>query len=187
MALSCYTQFLVFSRFSNCCCCRLGKSYSIQLSKGYCSSSSSSNILNTTNLHPIPSSPSLETPQTLAQTTLLNYTQRQQQQHTQSLAIDSSSNARVMLIDGTSVIYRAYYKLLGIYFSFILSMSYTLLPNYFFPQLFLLILPSFVSAAKLHHGHLSHADGNGDWVLTIFTALSLVSATLCCRITILMF
>lgn len=29
--------------------------------------------------------------------------------------------------------------------------------------------------AKLHHGHLSHADGNGDWVLTIFTALSLVS------------
>ncbi|KAH7858152.1 hypothetical protein Vadar_020563 [Vaccinium darrowii] len=27
---------------------------------------------------------------------------------------------------------------------------------------------------KLHHGHLSHADGNGDWVLTISTALSLV-------------
>ncbi|XP_020536236.1 DNA polymerase I isoform X2 [Jatropha curcas] len=51
-----------------------------------------------------------------------------------------SSNGRVMLIDGTSVIYRAYYKLL----------------------------------AKLHHGHLSHADGNGDWVLTIFSALSLI-------------
>ncbi|KAL5781240.1 hypothetical protein ACOSP7_006269 [Xanthoceras sorbifolium] len=50
------------------------------------------------------------------------------------------SNGRVMLIDGTSIIYRAYYKLL----------------------------------AKLHHGHLSHADGNGDWVLTIFSALSLV-------------
>ncbi|KAL6527151.1 hypothetical protein OROGR_016241 [Orobanche gracilis] len=49
------------------------------------------------------------------------------------------SNGRVMLIDGTSIIYRAYYKLL----------------------------------AKLHHGHLSHADGNGDWVLTIFSALSL--------------
>ncbi|XP_061373439.1 uncharacterized protein LOC133315785 [Gastrolobium bilobum] len=49
-------------------------------------------------------------------------------------------DGRVMLIDGTSVIYRAYYKLL----------------------------------AKLHHGHLTHADGNGDWVLTIFTALSLV-------------
>ncbi|KAI4368296.1 hypothetical protein MLD38_016870 [Melastoma candidum] len=47
---------------------------------------------------------------------------------------------RIMLIDGTSVIYRAYYKLL----------------------------------ARLHHGHLSHADGNGDWVLTIFTALSLI-------------
>lgn len=51
-----------------------------------------------------------------------------------------SRNGRVMLIDGTSVVYRAYYRLL----------------------------------AKLHHGHLSHADGNGDWVLTIFTALSLI-------------
>ncbi|KAK4271716.1 hypothetical protein QN277_020365 [Acacia crassicarpa] len=49
-------------------------------------------------------------------------------------------NDRVMLIDGTSIIYRAYYKLL----------------------------------AKLHHGHLTNADGNGDWVLTIFTALSLL-------------
>ncbi|XP_027345359.1 uncharacterized protein LOC113857548 isoform X5 [Abrus precatorius] len=49
-------------------------------------------------------------------------------------------NGRVMLIDGTSIIHRAYYKLL----------------------------------AKLHHGHLTHADGNGDWVLTIFTALSLI-------------
>ncbi|KDO64074.1 hypothetical protein CISIN_1g042232mg, partial [Citrus sinensis] len=48
------------------------------------------------------------------------------------------SNGRVMLIDGTSIIYRAYYKIL------------------------------------LHHGHLSHADGNGDWVLTIFSALSLI-------------
>ncbi|XP_052199231.1 uncharacterized protein LOC127806169 isoform X4 [Diospyros lotus] len=51
-----------------------------------------------------------------------------------------SSNGRVMLIDGTSIIHRAYYRLL----------------------------------AKLHHGYLSHADGNGDWVLTISTALSLV-------------
>ncbi|XP_050143404.1 uncharacterized protein LOC126619164 isoform X2 [Malus sylvestris] len=50
------------------------------------------------------------------------------------------SDGRVMLIDGTSIIYRAYYKLL----------------------------------AKLHHGHLSQADGNGDWVLTIFSALSLI-------------
>ncbi|KAL0290154.1 UNVERIFIED_CONTAM: DNA polymerase I [Sesamum calycinum] len=55
-------------------------------------------------------------------------------------ATSSPSNGRVMLIDGTSIIYRAYYKLL----------------------------------AKLHHGHLSHADGNGDWVLTIFSALSLI-------------
>ncbi|XP_059646695.1 uncharacterized protein LOC132293285 [Cornus florida] len=51
-----------------------------------------------------------------------------------------SSSGRVMLIDGTSIIYRSYYKLL----------------------------------ARLHHGFLSHADGNGDWVLTVFTALSLI-------------
>ncbi|CAM8992475.1 unnamed protein product [Rhodiola kirilowii] len=50
------------------------------------------------------------------------------------------NTGRVMLIDGTSIIYRAYYKLL----------------------------------ARLHHGHLTNADGNGDWVLTIFTALSLI-------------
>ncbi|XP_021774865.1 uncharacterized protein LOC110738748 isoform X2 [Chenopodium quinoa] len=53
---------------------------------------------------------------------------------------EAPSNGRVMLIDGTAVIYRAYYKLL----------------------------------AKLHHGYLSNADGNGDWVLTIFAALSLI-------------
>lgn len=57
----------------------------------------------------------------------------------QERAVDPS-NGRVMLIDGTSILYRAYYKLL----------------------------------AKLHHGYLTHADGNGDWVLTIFTALSLI-------------
>ncbi|WJX53864.1 hypothetical protein P8452_39812 [Trifolium repens] len=56
-------------------------------------------------------------------------------------AIGDSGNGRVMLIDETSVIHRAYYKLL----------------------------------AKLHHGHLAHADGNGDWVLTIFSANSFVS------------
>ncbi|WOL03051.1 hypothetical protein Cni_G11771 [Canna indica] len=47
-------------------------------------------------------------------------------------------NNRVMLVDGTAIMYRSYYKLL----------------------------------AKLRHGQLEHADGNGDWVLTIFTALS---------------
>ncbi|PIA25876.1 hypothetical protein AQUCO_10500011v1 [Aquilegia coerulea] len=52
----------------------------------------------------------------------------------------NASNGRVMLIDGTSIMYRAYYKLLS----------------------------------KLHHGHLTNADGNGDWVLTIFSALSLI-------------
>ncbi|KAJ8493037.1 hypothetical protein OPV22_014758 [Ensete ventricosum] len=49
-------------------------------------------------------------------------------------------NNRVMLIDGTAIMYRSYYKLL----------------------------------AKLQHGLLEHADGNADWVLTIFTALSLL-------------
>ncbi|KAL1199826.1 hypothetical protein V5N11_013083 [Cardamine amara subsp. amara] len=52
----------------------------------------------------------------------------------------ANSNGRVMLIDGTSIIYRAYYKLL----------------------------------ARLNHGHLAHADGNADWVLTIFSSLSLI-------------
>ncbi|KAF3487445.1 hypothetical protein F2Q69_00056654 [Brassica cretica] len=52
----------------------------------------------------------------------------------------SSNGGRVMLIDGTSIMYRAYYKLL----------------------------------ARLNHGHLTHADGNADWVFTIFSALSLV-------------
>lgn len=50
----------------------------------------------------------------------------------------NSNSGRVMLIDGTSLMYRAYYRIL----------------------------------AKLNHGHLEHADGNGDWVLTIFSALS---------------
>ncbi|XP_038679815.1 DNA polymerase I isoform X2 [Tripterygium wilfordii] len=60
--------------------------------------------------------------------------------HEERQASSDSSNGRVMLIDGTSIIYRSYYKLL----------------------------------AKLHHGYLSNADGNGDWVLTIFTAISLI-------------
>ena len=37
------------------------------------------------------------------------------------------------------------------------------------------ILFFLLGVAKVHHGYLPHADGNGDWVLTIFTALSLVS------------
>lgn len=52
----------------------------------------------------------------------------------------SGSNGRVMLIDGTSIIYRAYYKLL----------------------------------ARLERDNLPNADGNGDWVYTIFSALSLI-------------
>ncbi|XP_062210475.1 uncharacterized protein LOC133911975 isoform X2 [Phragmites australis] len=50
------------------------------------------------------------------------------------------SKSRIMLVDGTSVMYRSYYKIL----------------------------------AQLQHGQLEHADGNGDWVLTIFKALSLL-------------
>ncbi|KAG6422877.1 hypothetical protein SASPL_113259 [Salvia splendens] len=72
---------------------------------------------------------------TLGQSTLVDTAPREDG----STAVNPS-NGRVMLIDGTSIIYRAYYKLI----------------------------------AKLHHGHLSHADGNGDWVLTIFSALSLI-------------
>ncbi|KAL5576267.1 hypothetical protein UlMin_017966 [Ulmus minor] len=65
----------------------------------------------------------------------------QQPLNSEEKAVNGSpKDGRLMLIDGTSVIYRAYYKLL----------------------------------AKLHHGHLSHADGNGDWVLTVFSALSLI-------------
>ncbi|KAK1293934.1 hypothetical protein QJS10_CPA16g00122 [Acorus calamus] len=48
------------------------------------------------------------------------------------------SNDHVMLIDGTSVMFRSYYKII----------------------------------AMLHRGKLENADGNGDWVLTIFRALS---------------
>ncbi|CAL4913422.1 unnamed protein product [Urochloa decumbens] len=50
------------------------------------------------------------------------------------------TKGRIMLVDGTSVMYRSYYKIL----------------------------------AQLQHGQLEHADGNGDWVLTIFKALSLL-------------
>ncbi|KAF3340142.1 DNA polymerase I [Carex littledalei] len=52
------------------------------------------------------------------------------------------SNGRVMLVDGTSLMYRAYYKLL----------------------------------ARLSHedSSIRYADGNGDWVLTIFRALNLL-------------
>ncbi|KAJ3674079.1 hypothetical protein LUZ60_006071 [Juncus effusus] len=49
-------------------------------------------------------------------------------------------SSRVMLIDGTAIMYRAYFKLL----------------------------------ANLSYDNLRNADGNGDWVLTIFNALSLL-------------
>ncbi|KAF8718339.1 hypothetical protein HU200_025318 [Digitaria exilis] len=59
---------------------------------------------------------------------------------TEGVARGDPSNGRIMLVDGTSVMYRSYYKIL----------------------------------AQLQHGQLEHADGNGDWVLTIFKALSLL-------------
>lgn len=48
------------------------------------------------------------------------------------------ANGRLLVIDGTAAMYRAYYQLM----------------------------------ASLHYGNLEHADGNGDWVLSIFKALS---------------
>ncbi|GFP97293.1 DNA polymerase i, partial [Phtheirospermum japonicum] len=80
-------------------------------------------------------SSSAQTVRALNQSTFSDFAVREDEPST-----ITPSNGRVMLIDGTSIIYRAYYKLI----------------------------------AKLHHGHLSHADGNGDWVLTIFSALSLI-------------
>lgn len=106
--------------------------------KGYCNlsnhvKSSLAGVVHATSLSNvvIPS----ESEQTVYQDALLNSARCEEK------ALNNNpSDGRVMLIDGTSIIYRAYYKLL----------------------------------AKLHHGYLSHADGNGDWVLTIFTALSLI-------------
>lgn len=62
----------------------------------------------------------------------------------QDFANIDSANNRMMLVDGHSILYRSYYKLLS----------------------------------KLQHGHLEHADGNGDWVLTIFRAVSFLLDTL---------
>ncbi|XP_011653865.1 uncharacterized protein LOC101222649 isoform X2 [Cucumis sativus] len=114
-------------------------SFSLLLSpKGYCSSSGSINSANTMDTVPTYHGSSASTrcqPMVQFQDSLSNPLTFKE-----DTGIDNPADARVMLIDGTSIIFRAYYKLL----------------------------------AKLHHGHLSHADGNGDWVLTIFTALSLI-------------
>lgn len=112
-------------------------SSSVWFNKGYCRVSNSLKANFPGDAHGISSTTlgTVETAQTLGQGTLFDSTQCED-----TLVRIDSSNGRVMLIDGTAIIYRAYYKLL----------------------------------AKLHHGHLSHADGNGDWVLTIFSALSLI-------------
>ncbi|XP_023543412.1 uncharacterized protein LOC111803303 isoform X2 [Cucurbita pepo subsp. pepo] len=114
-------------------------SFSVLLSpKGYCSSSRSVNAaINVDSNATYHGSPASSSSQQMLQVqdSLSNSPTCKEETE-----IDSPSDARVMLIDGTSIIYRAYHKLL----------------------------------AKLHHGHLSHADGNGDWVLTIFTAMSLI-------------
>ncbi|KAJ4954389.1 hypothetical protein NE237_011172 [Protea cynaroides] len=111
---------------------------SIVFSKGYCRPSNRLEV-------------GLSTVAGLTMHTSLQMDSRSKEEGIQDALLDSakleesdlnlnSLNGRVMLIDGTSVLYRAYYKLL----------------------------------ARLHHGNLSSADGNGDWVLTIFTALSLI-------------
>ncbi|KAI4353344.1 hypothetical protein L6164_002302 [Bauhinia variegata] len=106
--------------------------------KGYCSTSSNVSSDSPGLVHAVPhsditySSESRFGPAQVVQLGSINNGQR--------VAKTDPLDGRVMIIDGTSIIYRAYYKLL----------------------------------AKLHHGHLTHADGNGDWVLTIFTALSLI-------------
>ncbi|XP_062174080.1 uncharacterized protein LOC133879507 isoform X2 [Alnus glutinosa] len=125
------------------CLCNLKKPYLIfpshKLSrKGYCNlsnnvKSSLPGVIHATSLSNVVT-PS-ESEQILCQDALL-YPAKSEER-----ALNTNpSDGRVMLIDGTSIIYRSYYKLL----------------------------------AKVHHGHMSHADGNGDWVLTIFTALSLI-------------
>ena len=59
------------------------------------------------------------------------------------------------------------------------ELDYLNLAGVFFPPLYSLIICDYIvfllGVAKVHHGYLPHADGSGDWVLTIFTALSLVS------------
>ncbi|KAL9327458.1 hypothetical protein ACSQ67_008103 [Phaseolus vulgaris] len=104
---------------------------------------------------------------------------------TQALRLGSAANAervtstdplngRVMIIDGTSIIHRAYYKLLGT-FPFLSSFLFTHNSALHFSRVCCMLSVHFLYVlSKLHHGHLTHADGNGDWVLTIFTALSLI-------------
>ncbi|XP_042064736.1 DNA polymerase I-like isoform X1 [Salvia splendens] len=110
------------------------RSYSLLFKKGSCKArpSSSSGFRKLLRLRGVSSAAQNAT---VGQSTLVDTAPREDG----STAVNPS-NGRVMLIDGTSIIYRAYYKLI----------------------------------AKLHHGHLSHANGNGDWVLTIFSALSLI-------------
>ncbi|CAI9271180.1 unnamed protein product [Lactuca saligna] len=111
----------------------------IRFSKGYQKVSNSlKSELSGTGTTPVVSLKDLGTVE--RETTLKESTSFDSSHKTDNVVNIDSSNGRVMLIDGTSIIYRSYYKLL----------------------------------AKLHHGHLSNADGNGDWVMTISTALSLI-------------
>ncbi|KAL0432895.1 UNVERIFIED_CONTAM: hypothetical protein Slati_2623800 [Sesamum latifolium] len=59
-------------------------------------------------------STSSQNAQTVSQSTLMDSATREE-----GSATSSPSNGRVMLIDGTSIIYRAYYKLLGVYHQFV--------------------------------------------------------------------
>ncbi|XP_011037407.1 PREDICTED: uncharacterized protein LOC105134627 isoform X2 [Populus euphratica] len=103
-------------------------SSAVLLNKGYCSSSQV--------VSAIPQSNVLTSSKSENEVVHQDLVKREEK----AAETNNPSNGRVMLIDGTSVIYRAYFKLL----------------------------------ARVHHGHLTHADGNGDWVLTIFSALSFI-------------
>jgi hypothetical protein len=87
------------------------------------------------------------------------------------------SKSRVMLVDGTSVMYRSYYKILGQYLFCFIPILICCILLHFLLAAGICNSSVFVSTsvAQLQHGQLEHADGNGDWVLTIFKALSLVS------------
>ncbi|KAL3619904.1 hypothetical protein CASFOL_034816 [Castilleja foliolosa] len=136
--LNCSVNKRLFHKTSTLCYPRRIYSSSIVYKKGLCKGCHSldsgfRNVVRPISYSSISSS--AQTAQALNQSTLSDFSVREDEPST-----ITPSNGRVMLIDGTSIIYRAYYKLI----------------------------------AKLHHGHLSHADGNGDWVLTIFSALSLI-------------
>lgn len=70
----------------------------------------------------------------------------------------SSSNGRVMLIDGTSIIYRAYYKLLGMHIAYLLILAYVfyLLCNIIKCFVYMLLLIVFKDGFRLEQTNLGN-------------------------------